>query len=147
MEIVREKEQPSIYIPEEALHRRPNSSESPCHSPVNTALERMMALDEGFASQVKEVQEHWLKGANSLLKELMEQVHIKSTSPDTKLSEVVKAIEVVSEKLNTHMGLPTSIHGIVHKHFGKPTHLLTNEELDQAILERTDRLKIVSGKK
>jgi hypothetical protein len=94
----------------------------------DTVIERMKKLDPKFAKKLEDIEVHWLNDANEILKELMVQIRILAQNPMAELKDVIKALDVISNKYNLHQGLPTSI-----EEQRKKITNLTDEDLDDRI--------------
>ena len=109
-----------------------------------STLERIAALDVEFAAMLKATQNNYLEEANDILKECMAEIRKRIGSGDEKLRDVVNALDVLSNKYNNFLGLPTNVQGHLHKHqvetVSKKPSQLTEEELDAHIEETRDFL-------
>lgn len=110
----------------ETLERIPSTSN------ITRACTTLLRSDEGFALAVQEAEEHWLSKANTVLAEILDEIRNRVTSQDTSMTELVKALDAISNKWNIKMGKPTS--------FGvsasvKITKDMQDEDLDNRLKE------------
>ena len=75
---------------------------------ISRACTTLLRTDESFALAVKEAEEHWLSKANTVLAEILDEIRNRVTSQDTSMTELVKALDAISNKWNIAMGKPTS---------------------------------------
>lgn len=109
-----------------------------------STIERIAALDAEFAAALKMNQNDYLTEANEVLKEMMVAIRERVKSGDEKLKDIVQALDILSNKYNNFLGLPTNVQGHLHKHqvetISKKPSEFTEEELDAQISETRDFL-------
>ena len=91
-------------------------------------IRHLMALDPVYKQLIEDRENFWLNEANTILCELVEAIRTKIMDPDTTMGDLVRALDVISDKYNLHMGKPTSIAETRHSK-------LTPEALDAEIIE------------
>ena len=101
--------------------------------PSDSTIERMAALDPEFAEELERMKSHWLGEANQLLKDMMIAIGNKVKDKDATLKDIAKALDIVSNKYNVFLGLPTSLSAHAHVIKTQEPKDLTEEELDTKI--------------
>ena len=97
-----------------------------------TRVELLMALDPDYKKIVNDAEEYWLSKANEVLKEIITAIRSKIAAPDVTMQDLVKALDVISNKYNIDMGKPTSI-GLDYKL--QITKDMDDGEIDKRLLE------------
>jgi len=91
-----------------------------------------MALNPAFKRLLEEEERHWLERANKVLTEIIEEIRTRITKRKTTMGDLVKALDVISDKYNIELGKPTSIEGNYHLHAIKG---ISDPDLDKRISE------------
>jgi hypothetical protein len=96
------------------------------------SVTEVVRADPMFAQALEDIENYWLKKANKILSELMEQIRVKIMDPETTMGDLVKALDVISNKYNLSMGKPTSFSASANLNMNKKEKL-SEEELDKEI--------------
>lgn len=91
-------------------------------------LQALMALDPDYKEIIKNAEEYWLTKANTILTEIIDKIREKAQEPGTSMGDLVRALEVISNKYNLHQGKPTSLNVNVVQN-------MTTKEIDKRIEE------------
>jgi hypothetical protein len=95
-----------------------------------TMIERWKYLDGDFRDKVNEMEKHYLTEANAILNEVITEIRSRIAKPDTTMNDLIKALDVISNKYSLAMGLPTNTNLNVNV-----VKNMNDEELDKRISE------------
>lgn len=93
-------------------------------------LGELLAANPAFKETIEEIERHWLEKANTILSEILTEIRVRISSPETTMGDLVRAIDVISDKYNLHLGKPTSFNASANLNI---TQNLSDEELDKKI--------------
>lgn len=97
-----------------------------------TMVERWKYLDEEFREKCDASEQHYLAEANKILFEVINEIRVRVSNPDTTMNDLIKALDVISNKLNLAMGMPTNIGANVNVNLVKN---MNDDELTNRINE------------
>lgn len=98
-----------------------------------TRFQKMLVMHPEWGEMLEEAEQHWLTNANNVLKALIDEIKNKISNPLTTMTDLVRALDTISNKYNIHLGKPTSLSASYSLH--ESVKKMTDEELDARIDE------------
>ena len=93
-------------------------------------LGEILSIHPDFKDTLEQLEQHWLRNANTVLTEIITEIRNRVTSPETTVGDLVKALDTISNKYSLHLGKPTSLTANVSL-----VKNLSDDELDRKLKE------------